>query len=101
MNVPVGHNRICARQHYQYRRVALRIPSDSRAGRFRPRTARRAVAAGGILGAGGSGGMKTIEIPELALVALIGASGSGKSTLARKLFRPTEILSADFFRGLV
>ena len=28
--------------------------------------------------------MKTIEIPELALVAMIGASGSGKSTLARR-----------------
>ena len=45
--------------------------------------------------------MKTIEIPELALVAMIGASGSGKSTLARRLFRPTEVLSSDFFRGLV
>src|ERR1700730_5475558 len=45
--------------------------------------------------------MKTIEIPELALVALVGASGSGKSTLARRHFLPTEILSSDFFRGLV
>lgn len=45
--------------------------------------------------------MKTIEIPELALVALIGASGSGKSTLSRRHFRSTEILSSDFFRGLV
>jgi protein phosphatase len=45
--------------------------------------------------------MKTIEIPELAVVALIGASGSGKSTLARKHFLPTEVLSSDFFRGLV
>ena len=45
--------------------------------------------------------MKKIEIPELCLVALIGASGSGKSTLARKHFRSTEILSSDFFRGLV
>lgn len=45
--------------------------------------------------------MKTIEIPELALVAMIGASGSGKSTLARRLFLPTEVLSSDFFRGLV
>jgi protein phosphatase len=45
--------------------------------------------------------MKTIEIPELALVAMIGASGSGKSTLARRHFLPTEVLSSDFFRGMV
>ncbi|MDR2789286.1 MAG: polynucleotide kinase-phosphatase, partial [Candidatus Accumulibacter sp.] len=46
-------------------------------------------------------GTKTIEIPELAVVALIGASGSGKSSFARAHFKPTEILSSDFFRGLV
>jgi protein phosphatase len=45
--------------------------------------------------------VRTIEVPELSLVVLIGASGSGKSTLARQLFRSTEILSSDFFRGLV
>jgi protein phosphatase len=45
--------------------------------------------------------MKTIEVPDLALVALIGASGSGKSTFARQHFHPTEVLSSDFFRGLV
>jgi len=45
--------------------------------------------------------MRTIEIPELGLVAMIGASGSGKSTLARRHFLPTEVLSSDFFRGLV
>ena len=38
---------------------------------------------------------------ELALVAFVGASGSGKSTLARRHFLPTEVLSSDFFRGLV
>ena len=42
--------------------------------------------------------MKTLEIPELALVALIGASGSGKSTFARQHFHATEVLSPDAFR---
>ncbi len=42
-----------------------------------------------------------IEIPEFALVALIGATSSGKSTFARKHFLPTEVLSSDFFRGMV
>jgi len=32
---------------------------------------------------------------------MIGTSGSGKSTFARKHFKPTEILSSDFCRGLV
>ena len=42
-----------------------------------------------------------IEIPEFALVAMIGASSSGKSTFAKKHFLPTEILSSDFFRAMV
>jgi protein phosphatase len=42
-----------------------------------------------------------LAIPELSLVALIGASGSGKSTFARRHFRPTQVLSSDFCRGLV
>src|SRR6266853_255793 len=42
-----------------------------------------------------------LTIPELSFVVLIGVSGSGKSTFARKHFRPTEVLSSDFFRGLV
>jgi len=42
-----------------------------------------------------------ITIPELSLVVLVGASGSGKSSFARQHFKPTEILSSDFCRGLV
>lgn len=42
-----------------------------------------------------------IEIPELCVVALVGASGSGKSTFAKRHFQPTEVLSSDFFRGLI
>jgi polynucleotide kinase-phosphatase len=42
-----------------------------------------------------------IPIPEISIVALVGASGSGKSTFARKHFKPTEVLSSDFCRGLV
>ena len=45
--------------------------------------------------------MKQVTIPELALVALIGPSGCGKSTFARKHFKPTEVISSDFCRGLV
>src|SRR5215469_2450734 len=42
-----------------------------------------------------------ITIPELSLVVLIGPSGCGKSTFARAHFKPTEVLSSDFCRGLV
>ncbi len=42
-----------------------------------------------------------IELPELCLVALIGASGSGKSTFAARHFRPTEVLNSDYYRGVV
>jgi polynucleotide kinase-phosphatase len=45
--------------------------------------------------------MTEIDIPELALVALVGISGSGKSTFAREHFRPTQVLSSDYFRALV
>jgi predicted kinase len=45
--------------------------------------------------------MTEIDIPELALVALVGISGLGKSTLVSRHFLPTQVLSSDFFRGLV
>ena len=42
-----------------------------------------------------------LDIPDYALIALIGTSGSGKSTFARTHFKATEILSSDAFRGMV
>ena len=42
-----------------------------------------------------------ITVPELSLVLLIGPSGCGKSTFARQHFKPTEVLSSDYCRGLV
>src|SRR3982750_179319 len=45
--------------------------------------------------------MTEIDVPELALVALGGISGSGKSTFAAQHFKPTQVLSSDYFRGLV
>ncbi len=44
--------------------------------------------------------MKRITVPELSLVVLIDPSGSGGSSFARKLFKPTEVLSSDYCRGL-
>ena len=34
-------------------------------------------------------------------MALVGTSGSGKSTFAEKHFKPTEVISSDYCRGLV
>ena len=42
-----------------------------------------------------------IEIPDFALVVLIGSTGSGKSTFAAKHFLPTEVISSDHCRALV
>ncbi|WP_454300267.1 polynucleotide kinase-phosphatase [Salana multivorans] len=44
---------------------------------------------------------RTVGIPAMGLVLLVGVSGSGKSTFAREHFRPTEVISSDFCRGLV
>lgn len=44
---------------------------------------------------------RVLPVTDLSLVVLIGASGSGKSTFAHRHFKPTEILSSDFCRGLV
>jgi protein phosphatase len=44
---------------------------------------------------------REVAVPELSLVVLIGVSGSGKSTFGRAHFRPTEVISSDFCRGLV
>ncbi len=44
---------------------------------------------------------RELMVPELSLVVLIGVSGSGKSTFGRAHFRPTEVISSDFCRGLV
>lgn len=44
---------------------------------------------------------RTLAVPDLSLVVLIGATGSGKSTFAARHFRPTEVLSSDVCRGLV
>ncbi|WP_327090955.1 polynucleotide kinase-phosphatase [Nonomuraea sp. NBC_01738] len=41
------------------------------------------------------------SVPELSLVVLVGVSGSGKSTFAAKHFKPTQVISSDFCRGLV
>ena len=42
-----------------------------------------------------------IEIPDFALIVLIGSTGSGKSTFAARHFLPTETISSDYCRGLV
>src|SRR5262245_11592021 len=46
-------------------------------------------------------GPERLDIPDFSLIVLIGATGSGKSTFACKHFKPTEILSSDYARGLV
>ncbi|MBR7831359.1 polynucleotide kinase-phosphatase [Actinospica sp. MGRD01-02] len=45
--------------------------------------------------------MRTLTVPELSLVVLVGTTGSGKSTFAARHFAPTQVLSSDYCRGLV
>ncbi|MGV9982301.1 polynucleotide kinase-phosphatase, partial [Micromonospora wenchangensis] len=45
--------------------------------------------------------MSILDIPELALVALVGVSGSGKSTFAARHFAPSQVLASDAFRAMV
>lgn len=49
----------------------------------------------------GSRPMTEYAVPDLCLVVLIGTTGSGKSTFARAQFKHTQVLSSDFFRGMV
>ncbi|MFK0295293.1 polynucleotide kinase-phosphatase [Streptomyces sp. NPDC090442] len=46
-------------------------------------------------------GERSLGVPDLSLVVLIGATGSGKSTFAARHFKPTEVISSDYCRGLV
>src|SRR5262249_46747489 len=95
-----------------------RVPGLGRPGRRRPRLpgqlppgrggrpgGRPADADGGLQqearGLWGADMTRELTVPELSLVVLIGVSGSGKSTFGRTHFRPTEVISSDFCRGLV
>ena len=42
-----------------------------------------------------------ITIPEVCVVAMIGGTSSGKTSFAHRFFKDTEVLSSDFFRGMV
>ncbi len=46
-------------------------------------------------------GGRVLPVTDLSLVVLVGSTGSGKSTFARKHFKPTQVISSDFCRGLV
>ncbi len=45
--------------------------------------------------------MVRIDIPELALVVLVGPAGAGKTTFAQARFKPTEVISSDQCRALI
>jgi protein phosphatase len=44
---------------------------------------------------------RQIALPAMSLVVLVGISGSGKSSFGRAHFRPTEVVSSDWCRGMV
>src|ERR1700744_2710674 len=44
---------------------------------------------------------RELALPELSLVVMFGVIGSGKPTPARTRFKPTEVISSDYCRGLV
>ena len=44
---------------------------------------------------------RSLLVPEMALVVLVGTTGSGKSTFARRHFKETAIVSSDACRGIV
>lgn len=44
---------------------------------------------------------QVLDIPDFSLVVLIGATGSGKSSFAARHFKPTQVISSDYARGLV
>jgi predicted kinase len=45
--------------------------------------------------------MPRLELPDPALVLLVGPAGSGKSTFAAREFAPDEVVSSDELRGLI
>ncbi|MFG2244135.1 polynucleotide kinase-phosphatase [Spirillospora sp. NPDC048823] len=45
--------------------------------------------------------MTEIRVPDMGLVVLVGVTGSGKSHFARKHFKPTQVVSSDYCRGVV
>ena len=80
-----------------------RLPGPLPARRAGAPAGRAAHPAGRLHQGGGMTELSTagLGIPELSLVVLIGVTGSGKSTFARAHFKPTEVISSDFCRGLV
>ena len=45
--------------------------------------------------------VRSLAVPDLSLVVLIGTTGSGKSSFAARHFLPTQVVSSDACRGMV